>query len=305
MLSLNLSGDISILDPYNPTQPREILSGHNVAIEALAYSPADDIFFSSDRDGKIVGWNRCDGRNIRFAGAPHKSRVFGLAISDGHLVSIGLDDTVKISSIAARTYDEGTKLTVQPTGVGASVSGGWIAVSTRDGVVLFQGSAQVHDNKFAYGPTCVALSRDGSVVAVGGTDRKIHVHNNVGGRLQETHAVDCSAALCSVDVSEDGSLVAGGDTGGDISVWQGTTKVSKNFGHSARVDKVRFSPNSEYLISASLDSSITVWSIPTPRRVVDQRNAHNGGVKDVFWVDHANVISTGQDIVIRSWQVNL
>jgi len=38
--------------------------------------------------------------------------------------------------------------------------------------------------------------------------------------------------------------------------------------------------------------------------VVEQRNAHVGGVKDLVWVDHSNFVTTGQDILIKSWTFN-
>jgi hypothetical protein len=51
-----------------------------VTIEALAYDSSSDSFFSSDRDGKMIGWSRLEGNNIKLTGAPHKSRVFGMLL---------------------------------------------------------------------------------------------------------------------------------------------------------------------------------------------------------------------------------
>eukprot|EP01127_Copromyxa_protea_P004274 TRINITY_DN14155_c0_g1_i1.p1 TRINITY_DN14155_c0_g1~~TRINITY_DN14155_c0_g1_i1.p1 ORF type:complete len:605 (-),score=163.75 TRINITY_DN14155_c0_g1_i1:74-1654(-) len=303
ILSLNLNGDISVLDEANPSQPKKVIMGHSVAVEALAYDPATDSFFSSDRDGKIVGWSRLDGSNTKLAGAAHKSRVFGLSVQDGHLISISLDDTVKVSNIASGKYHAGVKLSSQPTGVEAN--GGWIAVSTREGVVLLKGDNVVQENKFTYGPTAVAVSKDGSIVAVGGADKKIHVYDNNNGKLVEKYSVEHNGALCTVTISDDGKRIAGGDADRDVLVWEGTTKISKDFGHSARVDKVKFSPDGEHLASASLDSSFIIWNVSNGKRVFEQRNAHVGGVKDLVWVDAQNLLTAGQDILIKSWSVNL
>jgi WD40 repeat protein len=164
------------------------------------------------------------------------------------------------------------------------------------------------------------------VVAVGGADKKIHVYDNNGGKLVEKYSVEHNGALNSVAISPDGKWVAGGDADRDVivspplspfspsfslvtplleQVWEGTTKVSKDFGHAARVDKVRFSPDGHHLASASLDSAFIIWNVSTGKRVVEQRNAHNGGVKDLVWVDASNLLTTGQDIVIKSWTLNL
>jgi len=296
---LNLNGDISVLDEYNVSQPRNVLMGHQVAIEALAYCPETDKIFSSDRDGRQITWSRNDGKTTRFTGVAHKSRVFGLSVLDGNLISISVDDTVKVSSIATNAFHAGVKLPSQPTGVDAA--GGWIAISTRDGVVLLSGDKIVADNKFSYGPTSVAVSSDGAQVAVGGADGKIHVYSNNGGKLAEKHTVEQRGQICCVAFSPNGALVAGGDTDRDVMVWEGTTRVSKDFGHSARVDRVRFSPDGEHLASASLDSSFIIWNIATAKRVAEMRNAHNGGVKDLVWVDSSSLVTTGQDILIKSW----
>lgn len=216
LLSLNLAGDISVLDEANPGRPKQIIMGHQVAIEALAYNPATDSLWSSDRDGKVIGWDRLDGRNHRFSGAPHKSRVFGLSVLDGKLISISLDDTVKISDIASGQYHAGVKLSSQPSGVDAA--GGWIAISTREGVSLLKGDKIVAENKFSYGPTSVAVSKDGSVVVVGGGDKKIHVYDNNGGKLAEKYTVEHNGALCCVAISDNGKWIAGGDADRDVVV---------------------------------------------------------------------------------------
>jgi len=188
LLSLNLNGEISILDELNTSRPREIIMGHQVAIEALAYSPEHDTFYSGDRDGRIISWNRTTGRTTKFSGAGHKSRVFGLAVStEGALVSISVDDTVKVSSISGGAYHAGIKLSAAATGVDAA--GGWSAVATRETVVMLKGENVSFENKCSYSPTCVAISRDGTQVAVGGTDKKIHVYDNNGGKLAEQYAV--------------------------------------------------------------------------------------------------------------------
>jgi WD40 repeat protein len=302
ILSLNLAGDISLLDEYNPSKPREVIYGHSVAIEALAYNPATDTFYSSDRDGKIVGWNRSTGRTSKFEGAGHKSRVFGLAVQDGNLVSISVDDTFKVSSIASGNYHAGVKLSAAATGLDSA--GGWTAISTREGVTMIKGDSIVNENKFSYGPSCVAVSSDGGCVAVGGNDKKIHVYDNSNGKLAESYAVEHNGALCSVTFSHDGSMIAGGDTDRDVCVWQGPNKISKDFGHSARVDKVKFCPDGAHIASASLDSSFIIWHIASGKRVAEVRAAHIGGVKDLIWVDHSNILTTGQDILIKTWTFN-
>eukprot|EP01126_Amoeba_proteus_P026130 TRINITY_DN2590_c0_g2_i16.p1 TRINITY_DN2590_c0_g2~~TRINITY_DN2590_c0_g2_i16.p1 ORF type:complete len:593 (-),score=124.14 TRINITY_DN2590_c0_g2_i16:125-1903(-) len=299
IITVNLAGDIILLDERNPGTPSSVITGHGVVIEALAYDLVNDNFYSADREGKIVGWNRSAGKNWKFGGISHKTRVFGMAVMGSILASVSFDDTCKVTDLVSGVLHEGINLPSQPTGIDAR--GGWIAVSTQDGVCLIQGEQIVEDNKFDYRPTCVAISADGNTVVVGGGgDKRIHIYENNAGKLVERYSVEHAGGLCSVAISDSG-LVAGGDLNRDVCVWDGTTKVCKDWGHSARVDKVRFSPDGVHVASASLDSSFMIWNLSTRNRVFEQRNAHNGGVKDLVWVNANTLLTTGQDIVIKSW----
>jgi len=193
---------------------------------------------------------------------------------------------------------------VPAAATGVDAAGGWSAVATRESVLMLKGENVSFENKCSYSPTCVAVSRDGTQVAVGGADKKIHVYDNNGGKLAEQYAVEHGGALCAVAFSPSGTLIAGGDADKDVIVWKGREKVSKDFGHSARVDKVRFSPDGAHLATASLDSSFILWNIDSNKRVAEVRNAHVGGVKDLVWVDGNNILTTGQDVLIKSWVFN-
>jgi len=122
--------------------------------------------------------------------------------------------------------------------------------------------------------------------------------------LAESHKVPHANPVTSCDVSLDGALVAGGDSSKNYIIWNKTEKL--HYGTmSARVDCMKFSPNNQFLAVGSLDSSFALFSLSKNAQAHEQRVAHVGGVKDLLWVDHRTILTTGQDCVTRSWNINL
>jgi len=300
MLSISLGGDISVLDDFNPTKPSNVIQGHCVFIEALAYDSGSDKFFSGDRDGKIVCWDRGTAKNTPFFGGKHASKIVDLCLDDGNLYSVSLDDTVRTTPLDSLTYSPGVKLPSQPNGL--AKTGGFVFVSCKEHIVTLQKGQIVQTLAAKWGPTCISANAD--FVAVGGADKNLYVYHNQDGVLKESHKVTHAAPLASCEVSADGALVAGGDSSKNYVIWNKIEKL--HYGAmSARVDCMKFSPNSQFLAVGSLDSSFALFSLAKNGQAHEQRVAHVGGVKDLLWVDQRTLMTTGQDCVTRTWNINL
>jgi len=204
-------------------------------------------------------------------------------------------------------YPAGVKLPSPPTAVaGSDNNGGFAYITCREHIVTVKDGKIVQTLATKSQPTCVSVSSDGRVVAVGGGDKNLYVYSSNGGKLTETQKTTHGSALSSCAVSPDGSLVAGGDSGKQVLVWKGTEQVSDTtFGHNATVNCMEFSPDGDYLATGSLDSSFHIYSISGNKRAINQQRASVAGVKDLFWINNRSIITTGQDIVTRSWNLNL
>jgi WD40 repeat protein len=71
----------------------------------------------------------------------------------------------------------------------------------------------------------------------------------------------------------------------------------------ARVDCMSFSPSGDVLACGSLDSSLIFFSLVQNKTFKEQRMAHTGGVKDLFFIDNNTILSAGQDCVSRKWAI--
>jgi len=298
LLSVNLSGDISVLDATTPEKPVNIIQGHCVAIEALAYDSQNETFFSADRDGKIVSWNVNTGRNRPFVGAKHTSKVLDLVVVGSDLYSVSIDDTVRTTPTSTLAYTPGVKLPSNPLGLDAA--NGTVFIACREHIVVFQNGKILASIAAKWGPLSVAAR--GNLVAVGGNDKNLYVYQYDNGKLAEIRKLSFGATVTAVAISHDGGYVAGGDSVKNYSIWKEGDKVF--YGNmSSRIDCMKFSPYSDVLAIGSLDSSFILFSLSKGAMAHEQRVAHVGGLKDLVWVDNRNLLTTGQDSVIRKWNV--
>jgi len=303
ILSINLNGDISYLTPDNE-RPTRVIMGHTKSIEAMVYNSKNDHFYTADREGRIIGWDRLTAQTVSFTGPAHKTKICGLAVSNNVLYSISLDDTLKVTPLESRVFAVGIQLPSQPVAVAAN--GNLVFVACRDVIVTVQGTQIIQKSPAAWGPACIAISPDGSQVAVGGNDKQLHVFSNANGTLSQSYTNAHDGVVSSVAFSPNGKLIAGGDTDRQIKLWDRNTKVSGSaWGMGARVDTLHFSPSGEFVLSAGLDSCFMVWSVSKNARVHEQRNAHMGGVKAAQFVDESTLLTTGQDLVTKSWGLNI
>jgi len=301
MLSINLGGDISILDEHNPNKPFNIIQGHCVFVEALAYDQTSQRFFSGDRDGKIVCWDANTAKNYPFSGGKHASKILDLHITDNNLISVAMDDTIRVTPLSTLTYTPGVKLPSQPIG-GIASSNGYIFVACKDHIVTFQNGQILNSLPAKWSPTCIAAV--GSVVAIGGTDKNLYVYENNGGKLVEVRKTTHVSALSSCAISPDGALVAGGDSTKNFVIWKGTEKLHSG-SLSARIDCMNFSPYGDILAVGSLDSSFSLFSLNKNATAHNQQKAHVGGVKELIFINNNTILTTGQDCVTRKWEISV
>jgi WD40 repeat protein len=189
LLSINLNGDISYLTP-DIERPTKVVMGHNKAIEALTYNAKNDHFYTADREGRIIGWDRLTASNVAFAGAVHKTKVCGLAVGgNNHLYSISLDDTFKYIDLGSQetrvALPTGIPLPSQPVAICAAAN--YAFVACRDVIVVVRDGQIINKTAAAWGPASIAVSSNASQVAVGGNDKKTprlqQLQRNSFGRL--------------------------------------------------------------------------------------------------------------------------
>lgn len=244
---------------------------HSNYISGIVASPSDGRIYS-------VGWDdtlrTIDASQLSFTGTVVKTdgQPKGIAIA----TLGGKPHALVATSAGITAYVDGSevsKQTLPSPPICIAASGELVAVASDDKVVrIFKAGTRASfgsmtELKDATQPiSTLALSGDGSHLAVGLTNGKIFAYNNSSGSwMLETNR------------------------------WSA---------HNARVTSIAWSPDGKKAVSGSLDTSIFVWSLADPGKRTKALNAHKEGVGAVLWPDSGRVISCGADAVVKIWKVD-
>ena len=128
----------------------------------------------------------------------------------------------------------------------------------------------------------MALSPDGSEVAVGGDDNGIHIYSLAGDKLTAGAVLNQHpSGVTKVAYSPCGKMLASGDATKNVVVWDAGSKQTmqtENVHHQAKVTSLDWSPDSKRLVSGSLDTKVIVWDIaggPSKRIMLDRAHPVN------------------------------
>jgi len=304
LLSINLLGTITYLDRLNPDVPKRVVLGHNKLITAIAYDQASDRIYTSDFAGYIIEWNPSTGANSTFTGPAHTNQIQKMKVLGGKLLSISFDDTIKITSLDSKEYNEGIALGSQPSGVDAA--GDFIVVSAVGNIIILKGGQIVNKHAVNYVPLSIAISPDGTEIAVGGKDTKIYVYDNNDGKLAQKRILEGHRGeVTCIQYSPDGAYIGSGDSNREVLVWKGENKVVSGWVfHTARIQDLTWAPDSQHLATGSVDSAVYVWNVANPDSRVAIKLANTGGVRGVAFMNTNTLLSAGQDCCLKSWALN-
>jgi WD40 repeat protein/serine/threonine protein kinase len=168
------------------------------------------------------------GREVRPPLLGHSWNITGLvfspALHTAQLASASLDDTIRI----------------------------WDLATGKENKVLSHMLAK-----------CVAYDRDGRLLASGGSDGNVKVWDTqTWNALHELR--DATGRVASVAFHPKRShRLAWGGTDGTVKVWDSVTKETRTLrGHTNWVESIAFSPDGEWIASASLDGTVKIWKAP-------------------------------------------
>jgi WD40 repeat protein len=179
-------------------------------------------------DFPIEIWDATTGQNIRSLRG-HGWAIWALAFSPNpdsiRLASAGTDGTVRI----------------------------WDVTADRDIVAL----------QHTDGVRAVAFSRDGRLLASGGWDRTVKVWDAHTWKLLHDRP-DSTGLVSSVAFHpQESNVLAWGSTDATVKVWNRVTReICTLRGHTSWVESVAFSPEGDWLASASLDGTVKLWQVP-------------------------------------------
>jgi len=307
LLTVNLDGHITYLDINNPDKPIQVLKGHNKFVTGLAYDSKTSSIYSASYDSVITKWDINTGETWDFEGQGHKNKIEAAVVQGNNLITGGMDDSILVTPLDSRQYNGDVIATDSPVSC-VDASADVAAGVSMNNIYLIRNGRVVQTKPAGYNPKSVAVSPDGSIVAVGGEDNHIYLFDVAGDVLTDKHKLEGHrGGVVSLAFSPDGKWLASGSKDRAVYVWNVNTYELAQSGwkfHSAVVNSVAWSPDSLHVASGSLDQNVFVWDLTNPRARINIKGAHRSGCNKVAWVDNNTVLSAGQDSCLKTWKIS-
>jgi WD40 repeat protein/tRNA A-37 threonylcarbamoyl transferase component Bud32 len=295
--------DVGVALPRKACNPRPSRSQHMVAVSPDGLTAA-----TAQEDCSIRIWNVLTGE-LGPECVGHRGHVRAMCFrADGKaLLTVSFDKT-------ARIWDTATGKPLSPplhhpdvVGLGALSSDGTLAATIcRERARFWEvntGAERIGVSQ-GTGMNLVAFSPDGRTLAVCQIN-SVQLWDMQTKRLQ--HTLNVPRAIEALGFSPDGALLAAGDEGGAIKLWNTQTgeELHTLVGHRHRIVCVAISPDGKTLASGGEDRVVKLWDMRTGQEVASLP-AHRCGVRCLaFTPDGERLISAGvgegrEEIYIRS-----
>lgn len=153
----------------------------------------------------------------------------------------------------------------------------------------------------------LAISSDGRMIAVGGTDKIITLINLASGEVSGIlagHSNYISAVAFATSLGK--AVLASSSYDGTARIWDINTGevLTKLVGHSAEINDVVFQPNDKLIATSSADKTVRIWRVDSgePVRVL---SGHDNIVFALLFSQSGDrLVSSSQDHTIRLWDVS-
>lgn len=224
-------------------------------------------------------------------------------MSGSTVAVISWDDKLRLGDAATGEIKAVLATPGQPKGVALSPGRpSQRAVATGSHVLIVHGSEVAKSLEAAWGPTCVDASADGSLIAVGGKDKKVHFFTVAadGTLAPDGETKECGGEITVVGFSPDGSMVAAGDALREVRLYSSgagkeAIKTSKWMNHTTRVTGLKWSPDGRHIATVSIDRRLCVWDPTSDVAKLSIDLAHPQPFAAVAWADATTVWTLGQD----------
>jgi WD40 repeat protein/serine/threonine protein kinase len=306
------SGDaaIRVWDTLNE-QGSIALSGGSSAVLDVETSPRGDHMAAVFRDGSVRVWSLADGRP-RWTAGDRRERVpvWSVAFSpDGCWLACACEDgAVQIfdaqTGVPRRRFTEHGKslraVVFSPDGtqLASAGLGDTILIWDADsGRVLKRLSLQANSIR------CLAFHPDGTKLAAGTRDFRVVVWDLPSG-LERWSRIDGLVRVWNVAWSPDGRFLAVARGDGFVRLHDGLDgALARVFGtpaHDLPVD-LAFSPNGQRLATATEQTGVTLWEIPTGREVLRLCQSTTLSAAVTFRPDGEWLATADRDGAVRLW----
>jgi WD40 repeat protein len=105
IVSLSLSGDLSVFDPRVGDKPTQVYSAPQKAVNSIIATKGQSTFIAGTADGRVYSYSVADGRSSVLGGQGHPAFLTGIAAASSDVAySIGYDDHVREIDTKSDSY---------------------------------------------------------------------------------------------------------------------------------------------------------------------------------------------------------
>jgi WD40 repeat protein/uncharacterized protein YeeX (DUF496 family) len=247
----------------------------------------------------------------------HGDTVYGVTVADDRLVTASDDQTVRVwetttgqelISLPARGLVRSVAFSPDGKRLVSAILNGGVRIwdpPTRE-VFTLRG----HTNQIR----CLTYSPDGQVLASAGNAEVKLWDPRTGKQIPRTSMIHKSRAD-GIAFSPDGKhLVSVGGvldevknvfTSGEVKIWDTATgkEIMGFLGHTGLIRGVAISPNGQYLVTASEDSTVRIWETATGKEVQTLKGHKKATYAVAFSPDGSRVASASGDQTVKVWDV--
>jgi WD40 repeat protein len=295
-------------------KPLAVLRGHGDRLQGAHFSPDDNMIVTSSWDATARLWDAASGQPLALLGKHNNSVESAEFSPDGkYIVTASVDGTARVWEVAALLNDTDASEFSVLRGHTSSLRGARFSSDSQQILTMSDdhtvrvwnllgkelGVLRGHERMI----NDAQFSRDGKWIVTASDDDTARVWNLAGGkelavvRLPESQVVD--ADFC---FQENKIAIASGATVSLRNMKNGAELVALR-GHSAPVNRVRFSHDCAKIATASADETARIWDANTGKELVVLRG-HKFQVHSAqFSTDDRKIVTGGDDKTARVWDV--
>jgi WD40 repeat protein len=292
----------SLYDAVQEVRERNMFTGHQGYVFAVAFSPDGKYLLSGSNDNTLKLWDTSGKLLKTFTG--HKYPVSAVAFSpDGkYLLSGSCDKTLKLWDTSGKLLKTFSGHQDYVNAVAFSPDGKYLLSGSGDKTLkLWDTSGKLlqtftgHQNYVR----AVAFSPDGKYLLSGSDDKTLKLWDTSGELLQTF--TGHQGVVLAVAFSPDGKYLLSGSDDKTLKLWDTSGKLLQTFsGHQGVVLAVAFSPDGKYLLSGSDDKTLKLWD--TSGKLLKTFSGHQDPVNAVaFSPDGKYLLSGSRDNTLKLW----
>jgi len=306
-----LVGGLILLLQVAHGQRFKTFSGHQLDVNAVAFSPTGDSLYTASADQRVRLFQTATTHELQ-NWRPHGSGVNAIALSGSGQWVIGANDgswSVHSPTRTAKSASDFTSLPRFSEGIEAvafSPTGDEVAAVSRDGSLQ---ALHLHANWQTLLPTSreplYALQfLDEDRVVVAGHSGQVAIWSLASGEaLTAWQAHD--SPVRALAISGDKRSIVTADFGGKVRLWALETRYLRAEwqAHQGIVRHLQFSPDGKLLASGGRDGAIRFWAA-SDGRYISALRGHTAGIWDLqFHPTQPQLVSASADRTARLWDI--